>query len=51
MITLASSNNQNIQSGQITNEGILSNTDTNTGPITESKLHSQITSDMYVFNI
>lgn len=53
MITIASSNNQNIQTFHLaTNEdNISSNSDVITSSITESKPHSQIISDAYVFKI
>lgn len=49
MITLASTNNQNVPVGSSnTNEDSAPNPDT-TGPMTDSKLHSQFSTDTYVF--
>lgn len=50
MISLASTNNQNIPvCPSTTNEDSTFNPDTITGPITDSKLHSQAQIDSYVF--
>lgn len=52
MITLASTNNQNIQvCSSTTNEDTIPNPDTIIGPMTDSKLHSQVPLDMYVLKI
>jgi len=48
MITLASTNNQNVPVCQLTGNEDTSNPDTNTGLTTDSKLHSQVSSDTYV---
>jgi len=49
MITLASTNNQNIPvCPSAANEDTTINADTFTGPITDSKLHSQVPVDTYV---
>lgn len=49
MITLASTNIQNIPVyPSATSEDTTINPDTTTGPITDSKLHSQIPVDTYV---
>jgi len=51
MITLASTNNQNVPvCPSTTNDDNVSNPDTNTGLMTDSKLHSQLPSDSYVLN-
>lgn len=50
MITLASTNNQNVPiCSSNTNEDTAPNLDTITGPMTDSKLHSQFSMDTYVF--
>lgn len=50
MITLASTNNPNIPlCPSATNEDTALNLDTNAGLMTDSKLHSQVPNDMYVF--
>lgn len=51
MITLASTNNQNMPICQTTNEESKSNPDTITGSMSDSKLHSQVPIDTYVFKI
>lgn len=49
MITLASTNNQNIPVyPSTTNDDTTINPDTTTGQITDSKLHSQVPVDSYV---
>ena len=48
MITLASTNNQNVPVCPSTANEDISNPDTNTGLMTDSKLHSQVPSDSYV---
>ncbi|XP_027836738.1 serine/threonine-protein kinase WNK1 isoform X2 [Aphis gossypii] len=45
MITLASTNNQNVPVCPLTGNEDISNPDTNTGLTTDSKLHSQVSSD------
>lgn len=50
MITLASTNNLNVPlCPSSANEDTVLNLETNAGPMTDSKLHSQIPNDMYVF--
>lgn len=51
MISLASTNNQNIPyvSPSTANEDTIFNPDTDTGPMTDSKPHSQVQIDSYVF--
>lgn len=52
MITLASTNNPNVPvCPSNINEDTTPNPDTNTGPMTDSKLHSQFPTDTYVLNI
>lgn len=51
MITLASTNNQNMPICQTANEDSKSNPDTITGSMSDSKLYSQSPMDMYVYNI
>lgn len=48
MITLASTNNQNMPICQTANEDSKSNPDTITGLMSDSKLYSQVPIDMYV---
>lgn len=49
MITLASTNNQNIQVCSLTtNEDTIPSPDVITGQMTDSKLHSQVPLDLYV---
>jgi len=50
MITLASTNNQNVPVCPSTTNEDISNPDMNAGLMTDSKLHSQVTSDSYVLN-
>jgi len=50
MITLASTNNQNVTVCSSTTNEDTSNPDMNTGLTTDSKLHSQVSSDTYVLN-
>lgn len=51
MMTLANVNNQNasLAYSSTTNEDATLNTDTVTAPVTDSKAHSQIPIDVYVF--
>lgn len=51
MMTLANVNNQNatLVYSSTTNEDATLNTDTMTAPVTDSKAHSQVPVDMYVF--
>lgn len=51
MMTLTNVNNQNTSSmySPAINEDMILNTDTIPAPVTDSKVHSQIPVDMYVF--